>query len=195
MDISGIIPYYQPIPLPAPVWLLQVFLVVGFFLHVLPMNVVLGGTPLSALLVFLGRNNKQSYCYRAGFTLAAALPLFISFAITQGIVPLLFGQLLYGPAMYTSSILIGVLWLSVLVFLVIGYYTAYLVLYRWHKQNKDTRTCLKAPIALFLASLLFVAISYCFATNMTLMLLPKYWLGIYSHSANGMCFYLNNVYF
>ncbi|HMX47137.1 MAG TPA: hypothetical protein PKC93_14380, partial [Candidatus Obscuribacter sp.] len=84
MDPSSIVPLFQPLPFPAPVWLLETLLILGFFLHALPMNVVLGGGFLSAALIFSGRNNKESFSYRAGKALATSLPLFISFAVTQG---------------------------------------------------------------------------------------------------------------
>ncbi|HMO23392.1 MAG TPA: hypothetical protein PKC98_20715 [Candidatus Melainabacteria bacterium] len=54
MEGLALIPDYQPIPLPAPVWLLQLLLVLGFFLHAVPMNVVLGGGFVSSACLYLG---------------------------------------------------------------------------------------------------------------------------------------------
>jgi len=63
---------------------MQLLLVVGFYLHALPMNVMLGGGFISAALFFIGRNDKQSYPFRAAKALAVSLPLFISFGDYAG---------------------------------------------------------------------------------------------------------------
>jgi hypothetical protein len=41
--MAGFLPAPEPIPLPAPVWLLQTFLFVTFVLHIIPMDMTLGG--------------------------------------------------------------------------------------------------------------------------------------------------------
>ncbi|MBX9685712.1 MAG: hypothetical protein K2X27_03360 [Candidatus Obscuribacterales bacterium] len=183
MDPNSLIPHYPALPFPAPLWLLQTLLVLGFFLHLIPMNLVLGGGLGASLFLFIGRKNQSSYSFRIGHSLASALPLFISFAITQGIVPLLFLQLLYGPMFYTSSILMAAPWFSIIFFLLIAYYSSYLVIYRYlHRSDSGV----KAPLILFCASLIFIGIAYLFASNMTLMLQPEKWLSIYQHNAQGL---------
>lgn len=183
MEAISLIPHYQALPFPAPVWLLQLLLVLGFFLHAIPMNLALGGCLSASVCLFLGRNDKESYVNRIGKSLAAALPLFISFAITQGIVPLLFVQLLYGPMFYTSSILIAAPWFSIIFLLLIAYYSSYLVIYRFLKNKEQS---LAAPAILFLAALIFMVIAYLFTGNMILMLTPEKWMQIYQHNNQGM---------
>ena len=186
MDFSHIFPAYQPLPFPLPVWLMQLLLVLGFYLHAIPMNVILGGGFLSAILFFIGRNDKTSYAYRAAKILALALPIFISFAITQGIVPLLFVQLLYGPAFYTSSILMGIPWLS-LVFVLLGsYYISYLVIYRILATDSDSKAAIKAAFALLVMALGFTFVGFMFTNNTTLMLTPEKWLPMYQENAIGL---------
>ncbi|MBK9145014.1 MAG: hypothetical protein IPM23_21175 [Candidatus Melainabacteria bacterium] len=188
MEALNLIPSYQPIPLPAPVWLLQLLLVLGFFLHAVPMNVVLGGGFISAACLYAGRQDKQGKVYRMGKALATSLPLFISFAITQGIVPLLFLQLLYGPMFYTSSVLIAVPWLAVIGLLVVAYYMSYWTIYKYLKpKNPEApdRSAM-APAVLLVMSLIFLGVAYLFVTNMTLMLHPERWMDLYRASANGM---------
>lgn len=181
MDALSIIPQYQPLPFPAPLWLLQTLLVLGFYLHAIPMNLVLGGTPLAATLLWLGRSDKSSYTYKTGKTVAMSLPLFISFAVTQGIVPLLFLQLVYGPMFYTSSILMAVPWLAVVGVLILGYYTTYVVIYRYLKPESSPE---KATFMLLGASIVFILIAFVFSTNMTLMLYPQKWMEFYQVSAD-----------
>ena len=54
----------------------------------------------------------------------------ISLAITTGIAPLLFVQLLYQQYFYTATILIGWAWLLFVVLLMLGYYAAYAYKFR-----------------------------------------------------------------
>jgi hypothetical protein len=185
MDPTSLIPHYQALPFPAPVWLLQILLVLGFYLHAIPMNVVLGGGLTSAICLLSGRHNKESNCFRFGKSLAAALPLFISFAITQGIVPLLFVQLLYGPMFYTSSILMATPWISIIFLLLVAYYSSYIVIYRFLK-NPERSQGIGAPLLIFFASIIFMLIAYLFTANMTLMLTPDKWLQMYQHNQFGM---------
>ena len=43
------IPALDPTPLPAPAWLFQALLLVTFFVHILFLNVTLGGTVIGAV--------------------------------------------------------------------------------------------------------------------------------------------------
>ena len=171
---------YQPMPFPAPVWLMETLLVVGFFIHAIPMNVALMGGITSAILLFQGKNKPDSYQQRAGKQIAASLPIFTTAAITNGIVPLLFLQILYGPLTYTSSILMAVPWLSVLFLLVIGYYGLYIFNYGQNKLGE------KSPWFLLGSSVLFMVIAFFFSNNMTLMLTPEKFLPMYQASPSGM---------
>lgn len=186
MMLPVIIPDYQPIPLPAPLWLLQTLLVVGFLLHILPMNVAFGGGITSAWLLATNKDNKESFAYRLGKNLSNSLPLFISFAITQGIVPLLFLQLIYGPLYYTSSILMAVLWISILLLLMLGYYAAY--------TYKVKAEALKSwgPWLLVLSTVLFGIIGFLFTNNMTLMLSPDKWSSLMHGAPSGFLLNLSD---
>lgn len=185
MDLAHLIPSYQPLPFPLPVWLMQLLLVLGFYLHALPMNVMLGGGFIAAALFLIGRKDKSSYSFRAAKALAVSLPLFISFAVTQGIVPLLFLQLLFGPAFYTSSILMAVPWLGVLGVLLFSYYVSYFVVYRVLKQEHSDKTAARASFWLLLMAAGFAVIGFIFSNNMTLMLTPDKWLAIYHANPQG----------
>lgn len=186
MEFSQLIPAYQPLPFPLPVWLMQTLLVLGFYLHVLPMNVVWGGTVIAAVLFALGRRDHDSYCFKTAKALAISLPLFISFAITQGIVPLLFLQLLYGPAFYTSSIVMAVPWIGTLAVLLISYYAAYLVIYKVLNGNLSGGAAMEAALAMVFMSIGFGLIGYVFSNNLTLMQSPEKWFSLYQSSPHGL---------
>jgi hypothetical protein len=178
------IPNYQPLPLPLPVWLMQTLLVLGFFLHALPMNVILGGGFICAVLFAISKD-KKSYQYRAAKALAISLPVFISFAVTQGIVPLLFLQLLYGPAFYTSSIIMAVPWISMLLVVMTSYYLSYITIYKVLRKEDDA-AAMKAALILLVMAIGFAVVGYIFSNNMTLMLTPQKWLPMYQASPNGL---------
>lgn len=185
MESLNFVPSYQPLPFPLPVWLMQTLLILGFYLHALPMNVVWGGSVVASVLFYIGRGDTNSFTFKSAKALAVSLPLFISFAITQGIVPLLFLQLLYGPAFYTSSILMGVPWLGLLAILLFSYYAAYFVIYKVLKGEYKTATAVKASIVMVVMSVGFAAIAALFSSNMTLMQTPEKWVAMYAANPHG----------
>lgn len=178
---SSLIPEYQPIPFPAPLWLIQSLLVIGFFTHAIPMNVALGGPLIAALLLMLGFSKKdpENYFTRIGKSLANSLPIFISVAITQGIVPLLFLQLVYGPLYYSSSIFMAIPWLSIIVILLTAYYLIYIFKFQQTKLGSF------GPWLLIIGTILFGVIAYFFTNNMVLMTSPEKILEVVSASNDG----------
>lgn len=180
MDSLLTIPDYQPIPFPAPLWLLKTLLVVTFLLHVIPMNVALGGSLLSGLLLLKSNGNKETYAGRFGHALAVGLPVFVSFALTFGVAPLLFLQLIYGPLYYTSSLLMAVPWILLLGFVLAGYYGCYI-----YKLN-HVRLGPSAAWIMIGVFVMFAIIGGLFTSNMVLMLSPEKWGEILSVERNGL---------
>ena len=54
-----------------------------------------------------------------------ALPIVMTYVINLGVPPLLFAQVLYGRAIYTSSVLIGAWWIAVIPLLMLCYWLLY----------------------------------------------------------------------
>ncbi len=169
------IPHADPMPLPAPVWLLRTLLLLTFFLHVLFMNCLLGGTAIA--LVAMMRRKSSAFSAQLAGDLGRLLPSIFAFTITLGVAPLLFLQVLYGQFLYASSILIGVPWLAIIVMVIVAYYGVYF--YSMHKQSGMT-TAVLALVVLLLGSIAFV-----YSNNFTLMLSPERWLEIYRSNAGG----------
>ncbi len=167
----------DPAALPAPVWLLQFLLLFTFVLHVLFMNVVLGGA-----LVWLWANGKarrQSDYQGVARVLGRILPVATAFAITAGVAPLLFTQLLYGQLFYTSSALMAWPWFAIVLLLLGGYYANYGISY--------ARPATGRALSLGLVSAaLFIAIGFLFTNNMTLMLRPELHAPLYFASDAGL---------
>lgn len=168
-------PAVDPIPLPAPVWLLKLLHIVTLALHFVAVEMLLGGLLLAVLFSLL-RSPSARVVARA---IARRLPVVMTFVINFGVPPLLFAQVLYGRALYTSSILIGVYWISIILLLMF----AYRFLYGFSSRLAAGKTAW--PMGL-LAWLIIGAIARLLTTNMTLMLRPEVWRQMYQSSAAGI---------
>ncbi len=169
------IPYPDPMPLPAPVWLLRTLLLLTFFLHVVFMNCLFGGTTI-ALVCALRRKNS-AFSARLADDLGRLLPLIFAFTITLGVAPLLFLQVMYGQFLYTSSILIGIPWLAIIGIVILAYYSVY-----FFSMKGDQGA---TPVVLALAILLLASVAFIYSNNFTLMLSPERWLDFYHNRVNG----------
>lgn len=162
---TNLIPALDPAPLPGPPWLFHLLWVVTFLVHLLFVNAVLGGSILAALAgPRTGGRETQGF-------FAAANSWAISFAITFGIAPLLFMQVLFGRFFYTATILIAWAWLGMLGLLLLGYYLNYLAKYRLSKGAPATAI-------LMVEALCFLAIAAIQVTVNLLHLQPGRWAGI-----------------
>jgi hypothetical protein len=125
-----LVPGLDAAGLPGPPWLFHLLLVLTFFLHMIFMNLTLGGT----LLAWFSHLRARGRADDPNGVLAARLmgvnTFAISLAITSGVAPLLFIQLLYQQFFYSGTILLGWIWFAVLVLLIGGYYAAYLYKFR-----------------------------------------------------------------
>jgi hypothetical protein len=169
--MNPVIPAPVPVPLPAPAWLLQFLLVFTFVLHVVPMNLLLGGSVLLAVSSWAGRRNPRhrELARRA----AHALPPVVAFTITLGVAPLLFLQLLYGQLFYTSSVLMAWVWLAMVLLVLLGYYSVY-----WFSMQQE-QLGRRAFWLIFVAALLFLQVAGILTQNMTLMLRPREFYGVF----------------
>jgi hypothetical protein len=120
----------DPTPIPGPAWLFHLLLVFTFILHAIFMNLALGGTLIAALGQLLAGRRADDYRAVLARRLMGINTYAISLAITTGIAPLLFVQVLYQQYFYSATILIGWVWLLFLVMLVLGYYAAYVYKFR-----------------------------------------------------------------
>ncbi|MDW7968517.1 MAG: hypothetical protein RMI39_10410 [Thermoanaerobaculum sp.] len=162
---TNLIPALDPAPIPGPVWLFHVLWVVTFLLHMLAVNLVLGGSVLATLAGSRLRNLQSFYVNVNSWAISAA--------ITFGIAPLLFVQVLYGRFFYTATILVPGLWLGMLGLLTVGYYLNYVAKFRLQKGAS-------AGVALPLSALCFVLISVIQVVVNLLHLQPQRWEGVWT---------------
>ena len=149
----------------------QFLLLLTFPLHLLAMNAMVGGLAIGVVLHFRGGDTRSQLAHR----IAVMLPLVIAFAVNFGVAPLLFLQVLYGQFVYTSSILMGLFWISVVPILIIAYYGAYLYDFKFKGLGPVGKW-----IALGVLLLLF-CIGYFFSNNMLLMTLPESFAEYFQH--------------
>lgn len=173
------IPHVDPLPLPGPVWLFTALLLVVFTLHVAAMNSALGGALWTLWNYLRGRHAKHPHSRRLANELAHLLPTFLAFTVTLGVAALLFVQVLFGNFLYTSSILIGALWLAVIPLVMVAYYGFYYFSYT-AERGKGIAGCVLAVSVCVLLGIAFI-----FVNNMTLMLSPGRWLAMYRAHPNG----------
>jgi hypothetical protein len=168
-------PAVDPIPLPAPIWLIKLLHIVTLALHFVAVEMLLGGLLVAVLLSLFGRSESALVTARA---LARRLTVVMTYVINLGVPPLLFAQVLYGRALYTSSVLIGLYWISIIGILTLTYWLLYQFTKRLDAGKSAWWVGLSAwVLAGFIARLL--------STNMTLMLRPEVWKQMYAASGAG----------
>jgi hypothetical protein len=141
---ASLIPALDPAALPGPPWLFHVLWVLTFLIHLVFVNMVMGGSVLAALV---GRGRPGAREIQSFFVELNGWA--ISFAITFGIAPLLFMQVLFGRFFYTATILLAWWWLGMLGILTLGYYLNYIAKFRL-KAGKDARAILTVEALCFL---------------------------------------------
>lgn len=161
-----------PLPLPAPELVLKTMLVICFILHILFVEMMVGGSILCSLFEWLGiKQNKKSFDL---FSLKIAKTITVnkSMAVVLGVGPLLMINVTYTIFFYSSSVLIGNGWIMVIPLTVTAFLLTYLHQYTWSKFEKNKMVHLSF---ILIATILFLIIPFFFLTNINLMLYPNLW--------------------
>lgn len=171
-----IIPAPDALPLPAPPWLLHTLLLVTFLAHLLAMNAMLGG-----LLIALWRSLRPDpEAPKMPALIVKTTPTLVATTVTLGVAPLLFLQTLMGQHFFTSSILMGWGWFSIVPVLIVAYYGAYLQAFKGAGQGH-----VKVPL-LALTTLGILWVGFMFSNNTSLMAAPEVWGDKYFADARGL---------
>ena len=172
--MNPLVPATDLIQVPWPVFMALLLLV--FPIHLLLMNAMIGATGI-ALYARLRRDEASQ---RLAVHLARIVPVLVALAVNFGVAALLFVQVLYGHLLYTSSIFMGVFWLSVVFLVMAAYFAVYHFDFRLSKIGR--RACWSAALAF----ILFLIIPFFFTNNMTLMLRPETWTAYFGNSGGTM---------
>ena len=172
MDPALLIP--TPDTIPAPWGWFQFFLTLTFFVHILFMNAMVGSAAITLIRELRNPPTDPFACR----DIANKLPYTIAFAVNFGVAPLLFLQVLYGHFIYTSSLLMGAYWLSIVGIIIPAYYCAYI-----YKMGEGRLVSYRKP-ALAVSLFLLMLIGFLFVNNITLMQRPEAW-SQYFNNPNG----------
>jgi hypothetical protein len=148
------VPNPDPLPIPAPPGLLHILLVFTFLLHVLFMNMALGGT----LIATAGHlRDPRGNGARLARELSRWNTYGIAFTVTTGIAPLLFLQVLYGHLFYSAAILLGGFWLLAVGILTAAYYANFV--YKLGRSTPSPLWIVTAAAGFLLVALALVAVT------------------------------------
>lgn len=172
------IPAADPLPLPAPPWLMWGFLMLTFFIHILAMNFILGGSIIALIARVRGKGSED--LSRLARWIGKVLPTIVAATVTFGVAPLLFLQVLYGRLLFSSAVLMAWYWLAVVPLLILAYYGTYVIAYQ-----KGALDRWLIPIGTAVAAIL-AAIAFIYSNNMTLMLRPDRFLPMFIEDARGV---------
>lgn len=129
--MAAIFPFGYPLP-TAFYLVLYVLTLIG---HVIFMNYVLAGCCYLAFVnVFPGSRENPRHKQPLAVMLADWMPFAISAAITMGVAPLLFIQILYKERFYTANLLLSHRWMIMLPVLILGFYLTYVVRSWLHRE-------------------------------------------------------------
>ncbi len=158
-------------PYPTPFWFIELFKVLGFALHVWPMNLWYAGTIVAVLLGVLGKDNGRT----VGKHIARALPFAIAFGVNFGIIPLLFVQVAYHQFFYPATILMAWPWFAVFWLVTVAYFGAYL----YRLAIYDRGPVLLGKLGGWFAAFAFIVVGFIFANALSLMTNVGGWWSIF----------------
>jgi hypothetical protein len=161
MEQLGLIPV--PDIIPAPAWLFLGLDLLTFALHILVINVVLGGS----LILLFAKLKKEDMSLQE--SIGNKIPTSVALGVNFGVAPLLFMQVIYGNLFYSSSVLMATFWIMVIPLLILAYYGAYI------HARKFADSAVMAKIAILFSSVFLLYIGFMFVNNMTLMVQPEKW--------------------
>lgn len=176
--VAEAFPAVDPIPLPAPIWLFKLLHQVTLALHFAAVELLLGGLFVALAWAILARTTGDASFGQGAGLLTQRVPTVMAYVVNLGIPPLLFTQVLYGRALYTSSVLIGAYWIGVIFLVTASYYGLY-VSARRAREKKGWAAVWTASLALALA------VGFIYSNNMTLMLRPEAWNELYAADPAG----------
>ncbi len=161
MDPAALIPAVDAIPVPWG-WF-EVLLLATFVVHLLFMNAVLGGAVITLVRILRGAQTGLDH------SAALKMPGTLALTVNLGVPPLLFLQVLYGPFLYTSSVLMAAWWIGIAGTIILAYYGLYMHDFRYPRNHKGR------PVVLGISVLLLLFTAFMLTNNMTLMLDPARW--------------------
>lgn len=171
LNTMSFIPNYIEI-LSAPLGVFQFFYVFTFLLHILFVNLTLGGTFSMLLCKYLYRNYRDSDYNVIAHNLSFINTYNISLTVTTAVAPLLFIQVLYDKFFYSSSIIIAFYWISIIFAIIVAYYFNYIYKYKlFYLRFRNTG----GTIFIVIVSIMFLYTAFIIVSNTLLSVNPEIW--------------------
>lgn len=167
---------FFPFGFPTPTAFYLTLYVLTFALHQALMHYVLAGSGYLAWCNLVpGDGETPRTAQPLAMILRDWMPFALSAAITAGVAPLLFVQIVYPTEFYTANLLLWWRWMIVIPVLIVAFYLLYLVKSR---QYSEWSFLARTSIAVFIsASFLFVG--FCWTANHLISMHPEEWPSIY----------------
>ena len=166
-----------PFGLPAPTAFYSTLLVLTFVLHQAFMHYVLAGTLYVAwATIFPGLIVRPRVAQPLAATLRDWMPFLLSAAITAGVAPLLFIQIVYQAEFYTANLLLWWRWMVVVPVLIVAFYLLYLIKSSW-LWNRIYSVRVAAVVV---TSCCFVFVGFCWTANHLISCRSDQWAEIYA---------------
>ena len=163
-----------PLGLPAATAFYLCLYLATLVVHLMFMHYVLAGSIYLAVGRLMGKARCQACRWQS--ILVDWLPFATGLAITAGVAPLLFVQILYGREFATANLLLSHRWMAILPVLIVCFYLLYLQKSGWIARRAWAWRPAVAAIAC--AGFLFIAWSW--TENHLLMLDRTAWPGMYA---------------
>ena len=166
------VPHDLPLPLPLERETLVVILVATFLLHILFVNLMVGGSLFTWVFEWLGVRRKSAALDRLAHGICQTITVNKSLAVVLGVGPLLAMNLVYTVYFYSANALTGIAWMMVIPSVIAAFLLTYAQKFWW--QSLAGRKGLHLAIG-GAALALFLLIPFIFLTNINLMLFPERW--------------------
>ncbi len=166
-----------PLSLPAASAFYMTLYLLTFMIHHAMMHYVMAGSLYIAwATAFPGSSATPRSEQPLALLIRDWTPFMLSGAITAGIAPLLFIQILYQKSFYTANLLLGWRWMLIIPVLIIAFYLLYLL-----KSSVITKwpSVVRVNLPLFTA-LCFLFVGFCWTVNNSVGNHEENWAKIYT---------------
>lgn len=177
LNPTYLIPDYTEV-LVAPLGVFQFFYVFTFLLHIIFVNLTIGGIFTILLCKYIYKNNKDMDYNFIAHDLSFNNTYNISLTVSTAVAPLLFIQVLYDKLFYSSSVIIAFYWLSIILAIIVAYYLNYIYKFRlFYLKHKPTG----GDMLMIVVFLLFLYTAFVLVSNTLISLNPDKWNDLYKN--------------
>lgn len=169
-NAANLIPPLDSFGIPAPSWVFVCLLNLTLVAHFLFLGYVFTTTLMGIFWSLAPEGSAAKWMLRKT---ERFLPVALSFAVTLGVAPLLFVQVLYHPYFYSANIMIGFQWFAIVPVLIFAFYMIYILNKGVLLGRRIPRLCEAAGRLAIFICILFVGVTH--TTNALLAMNPDIW--------------------